>query len=191
MPPWLVEGNPTLYLVLICAELVFLALWWQTRRRRYAVSAGMTAALILGVFLLDRAVESDSEQMVRKVQEISDGVRRRDFQRTFSHVSDSFRRGGFDKRHFREFAEQVSQARNVTEFTAWGFEPGEVSREKRRAELEFFFKIRGNWSAGNEYFLARTVWVLDPDGQWRIQNFDVFNPYAESRTPIDIPGWGR
>src|SRR5439155_8189258 len=89
------------------------------------------------------------------------------------------------------FAEEVSHRRNVTEFQPWGFIPGDVSRQKRRGELEFSFKIRGDWSAGTEYFLARTVWTLDSDGEWRLQTFDVFNPFTDTNSPIQIPGWPR
>jgi hypothetical protein len=191
MPAWLVEGNATLYFLTACAAAILAGLWWRTRRRKYAVAAGVAGLLVGGVYLLDRAVESPAEQMVRKVNDISAAVGSRDFDRMFRHVSDHFRRGGFDKRMFREFAERVAHQRNVTEFTPWGFEPGPISNAARRGELEFQFKIRGNWSAGNEFFRARTEWVLDPDDEWRIQTFDVFNPYTDSNAPIGIPGWGR
>src|SRR5437773_7929367 len=177
MPYWLVEGDVTLYAILASVGFVCVAVWWRTRRRKYAVIAVAAAVAILTLSLLDHIIESDREQMIRKVQEIADGVHGRHFDRIFRHVSDSFQRGAFDKSRFRSFAEEVSRAQNVTEFQAWGFVPGDVSRQKRRGELEFFFKIRGNWSAGTEYFLARTVWTLDSDGEWRLQNFDVFNPF--------------
>src|SRR5438093_2489940 len=155
MPYWLVEGDATLYFLLASAGLIFVLFWWRTRQRKYAVVAAAAAVAILTLSLLDRFIESDREQMVRKVQHIAEGVHARNFDRIFRNVSDSFRRGSFDKGRFRSFAEEVSRARNVTEFQAWGFVPGDVSREKRRGELEFFFKIRGNWSAGTEYFVAR------------------------------------
>jgi ketosteroid isomerase-like protein len=191
MPYWLVEGDLTLYAILAAVGLVCVAVWWRTRQRKYAVVAAGAAAAILALSMLDRLIESDREQMIRKVQEIAEGVRARDFQNIFRHVSDDFRRGAFDKPQFRDFAQDVSRRRNVTEFQAWGFVPGDVSRHKRRGNLEFLFKIRGNWSAGNEYFLARTVWQLDSDGEWRLQTFDVFNPYSDSNSSIQIPGWPR
>lgn len=189
MPYWLVEGDATLLFVLASVGLICVALWWRTRQRKYAVVAAAAAVAILTLSLLDHLIESDREQMIRKVQEISDGVRARDFDRVFRHVSDDFRRGGFDKAQFRKYAEDVSRHRNVTEFQAWGFVPGDVSRQKHRGELEFFFKIRGNWSAGNEYFLARTAWHLDSDGEWRLQTFEVFNPYSDTKSRLD--GWPR
>jgi hypothetical protein len=189
MPYWLVEGDATLLFVLASVGLICAAVWWRTRRRNYAVVAAAAAVAILTLSLLDHLIESDREQMIRKVQEIADGVRARDFDRVFRHVSDDFRRGGFDKAQFRTFAQDVSHRRNVTEFQAWGFIPGNISRQKHRGELEFSFKIRGNWSAGTEYFLARTVWHLDSDGEWRLQNFDVFNPLTDTNSRIQIPGW--
>lgn len=191
MPYWLVEGDLTLYAILAAVALVCVAVWWRTRRRKYAVVAAAAAVAILTLSMLDRLIESDREQMIRKVQEIADGVRARDFPSIFRHVSDEFRRGAFDKPQFRHFAQEVSHSRNITEFQAWGFVPGDVSRQKRRGNLEFLFKIRGNWSAGNEYFLARTVWQLDSDGEWRLQTFDVFNPYSDTNSPVQIPGWPR
>jgi len=191
MPYWLVEGDLTLYAILASVGLVCVAVWWRTRRRKYAVVAVAAAVAILTLSVLDRVIESDREQMIRKVQEIADGVRARDFQNIFKHVSEDFRRGAFDKAQFRHFAQEVSHSQNVTEFQAWGFVPGDVSRQKRRGNLEFLFKIRGNWSAGNEYFLAKTVWHLDSDGEWRLQTFDVFNPYSDTKSPQQIPGWPR
>ena len=191
MPDWLAEGDLTVYFLLACSAVLFGVLWWRTRKRAFAAAAAASALAIVGVYLIDRAVESDREQLQRKVQVIADGVRARDFGRVFGQVSDSFNRRGLDKGGFRRFAEQTAQARNVTDFTAWNFALLSASREQRRAELEFNFKIQGNWSAGTEFFLAHTTWALDPDGEWRIQHFDVFNPYSDVRTPIEIPHWGR
>jgi hypothetical protein len=191
MPYWLVEGDLTLYAILAAVGIVCAAIWLRTGRRKYAIVAGAAAVAILTLSLLDRFVESDREQMIRKVQDIADGVQSRNFDRVFRHVSDGFRRGTFDKAQFRSFAQEASHRRNVTEFQAWGFVPGDVSRQNRRGELEFSFKIRGNWSAGTEYFVAKTAWTMDSDGEWRLQNFDVFNPFTDATSPIQIPGWPR
>ena len=53
------------------------ALWWQSRKRGYAVAAIAVGVSILGYFLLDRLVESDREQMIRKVREMLDSRRKK------------------------------------------------------------------------------------------------------------------
>src|SRR5437773_4216861 len=101
MPYWLVEGDVTLYAILASVGLVCVAVWWRTRRRKYAVVAVAAAVALLTLSLLDRLIESDREQMIRKVQEIANDVHARNFDRVFRHVSDDFRRGAFDKAQFR------------------------------------------------------------------------------------------
>jgi hypothetical protein len=192
MPAWLFEGNLTVYFLLVCAELVLLALWWRTRQRKYAFSAGVVAGLTLGYYLLDRFVESDREQIVRKTQEVAAAVTAGDIERAFRNVSDSFKRGTVDKTHFREFAQRVRNERNVTEVQVWDFVfPGEVSREARPADVEFRFKVRGRWGESPPNYFARVGYVLDPDGEWRVQTFDVYDSLTESSRPIYIPGWGQ
>ena len=176
MPAWLIEGDPVVYLILACVALACFALWWRTRKRRYAI-AGVVAVL-LGVvfFLLDRSFESDREQIERKTQEVAAAVQRHDVAGAFRHISEEFHYGATDKKGLRAFAEQGVAQRNVTEMTVWGFEPGAVDRAARTAGMNFLFKVRGNWSAGGEFFRCESIWKLDPDGQWRLFTFKIFNP---------------
>ena len=46
--------------------------------------------LLLGVFVLDRLVESDGEQIERKLQEMAAGVTAHDYDGVFRNISDSF-----------------------------------------------------------------------------------------------------
>ena len=68
---------------------------------RLVVASSAFAALIFGYWLLDRAVKSDGEQMVRKVAEVADGVTRHDLDAAFTHVSDRFERRGKNTKAFR------------------------------------------------------------------------------------------
>src|SRR4051794_23048807 len=114
MPTWLVEGNPIVYFVLAIGLIFSAAAWWRTRKRPFAIAAGVFAVLILGFWLLDRAVESDGEQMVRKVAEVADAVTRHDLDAAFKHVSDRFERHGFDKAKFRKFCDDMIKKNYVT-----------------------------------------------------------------------------
>jgi hypothetical protein len=191
MPYWLVEGNLTLYFLLACAEVILLALWWRTRKRKYAVGAGVVALLIVGVFVLDRAVESDREQMVRKTYEVTEAVTAGHIDRAFERVSDSFQYGSVNKDSFRQFAMTTRQSGRVTSVTVWDVTPVEVSREARRGVVEFPFKVRGSFGETPPNYFARVTFTLDPDGQWRVKTFDIFNSLTESKSPVTIPGMGR
>src|SRR5207237_1141367 len=105
MPVWLVEGDSFVYFLLACAVAALGAAWRRTRKRRYAVAAGVAASLIVGYFFLDRFVESDGEQMVRKVREVAAAISANDLDAAFQHVSDTFDRGGVNKQQFRRFCE--------------------------------------------------------------------------------------
>jgi hypothetical protein len=191
MPEWLVEGNPTLYFLLACVLVISGALWWRTRKRQYAVAAGVAGFLIVGVFLIDRAVESDREQLIRIVNEVADAVTDGDIDRAFQHVSKSFSRAGMDKESFRHFARDRRGHGFVTAVRMWDVTPTEVLREQRQAVVEFPFKVRGSFGETPPNYFAKVTFVLDADGRWRVQTFDIFNSLTESRSPVPIPGWGR
>jgi hypothetical protein len=191
MPYWLVEGDTTLYFVLASVGLICVAVWWRTRRRGYAVAAGAAAVAILGLSLLDRLIESDREQMIRKVQEVADAISHRRLDRAFEHVSEQFDRRGKNKQGFREFADAHLRRGFVTDVQVWDFTVTEVSAESRRGVVECFFKVRGNFPGGESPpgALTRIVFTLDPDQQWRVKNFDWFSSVADSKSPQPIPGW--
>jgi hypothetical protein len=190
MPSWLFEGSPTVYFLLACAVAICLAAWWRTRKRKYLVGAAFAGALLVGTYALDRLVESDGEQMERKLLEMAAGVTARDFDRVFQHISDSFLIGGVSKSGFRRYTDVHARQFNVTAMSIWDVTPTNVSRDRRRADVEFRFRVQTNLTQGREFFLARTVFVLDPDGQWRLQSFQIFHPVADTNQPMQIPGWG-
>jgi hypothetical protein len=191
MPYWLVEGDATLLFVLASVGVICVALWWRTRRRAYAVVAGVAAVAVLGLSLLDRFVESDREQMTRKVQEVADALSHRDLKRAFEHVSAQFERSGRDKKGFYDLAQLHVQRGHVSNVQVWDFTVTEVSPEKGRGVVEFFFKVRGNFPGGETMpgAFARVVFTLDPDKQWRVKTFNWYSSITESNSPQPIPGW--
>ncbi|HEY1377766.1 MAG TPA: hypothetical protein VGF55_13290 [Gemmataceae bacterium] len=189
MPSWLVEGEPVVYAALGCALVVLLAAWWRTRKRKYAAAAAVVTTLIVGYRLLDWAVESDGEQMVRKVAEITAAVSAHDLDAAFRNVSDNFDRPPRNKAKFRQFCDHVLQVGNVTEVRVWDLMPVDVSRPQRAGAVEFHFKVRGHWGESPPNYFGKVVFTLDPDGRWRVKTFDVYDSLNQSRTPIPIPGW--
>lgn len=191
MPDWLTESNPSLYFLLAVIAIGCATAWWRTRQRNYAVATGVALALMAGAYLFHQLIESDREQMARKVTEISAAVRARQLDGAFRQIAESFRYGGADKKAFRAFAERMQQTRSVDEFTAWDFEPGPTSRESKKGELSFRFIVRGNFGQTSPSYFAKTQWVYDADGEWRLQGFDLFDAINDSKTPLRVPGLER
>lgn len=190
MPDWLTEGDSTLYLVLAAAEVVLLALWWRTRKRWYAVAAAGVATIALLLFILDWAVESDREQVKRKLHEMAAAVAAGHMDAIFSHISRDFRYGSVGKSEFRQFCDANRRSRNVSRMAVWDIQFGDVYRTDRRAEVEFRFKVEGNWSAGEATFDSKSEFRLDSDAQWRLRTFKVYNPIVDKNQPLSVPGLG-
>ena len=74
---WLFEGHLSVYFLLTAIAVLFVVLGVRTRNRRwYAAAAGAVA--LAGLYcLLDFAVETDREQIQRKVNAMAAGFRRR------------------------------------------------------------------------------------------------------------------
>jgi hypothetical protein len=190
MPDWLVEGDTTVYALLALLGVIFVALWWQSRNRGYVIAAGIVGVLLLGYFLLDRLVESDREQMIRKVREIAAAISSRNPDAAFAHVSDDFRRGGVDKKGFRNFADGRVRSGFVSDVVVWDCNVTEQNRANRRGAVECYFKVHGSFGETPPGAFVRVVFKLDNDGQWRVQDFDWFQATANSKSPMPIPGWG-
>lgn len=190
MPDWLVEGRTVIYLLLALAFLICAVVWQRSRQRGAAIATAILSGLLAGYFLLDRAVESDREQITRKLTEITAAVSNRDFDRAFSHVSESFQRGGVNKAGFRKFADQRRRSEFVSDVQVWDIAVPDLSRESRRALAECYFKVRGSFGETPPGAFSRITFTLDPDGQWRVQNFDWSISITDSNTPMPVPGWG-
>src|SRR5207302_240313 len=117
MPNWLSDPPVSLYLLLGAAGVLsLLAAFFlcgrqskkpSPKRKRLSprtclIAAGALALLLLlGLGICDALYESDREQIDRKVREMSRGVKDKDLDRVFRHVSDSFRFGSTGKAEFR------------------------------------------------------------------------------------------
>jgi hypothetical protein len=194
MQSWLLDNFALLIMLLSIAALALAWAWWRTRRRRYGLAAtsavGLMGLVCLLVYLLPLLFgETDSQQIERKIREMAGAVKTRNLDRIFSHISERFLFGSLDKATFRRKAEEVMNTRDVEEVVVWDFERGEISREQRTGKVRFMVKARGNWRGSEAGYRCDADFVLDPDGQWRMRGFQIFNPFRESDQPLPIPGF--
>jgi hypothetical protein len=120
------------------------------------------------------------------MREMSDGVRQRNLDRVFQHISESFRVGAADKAGLRRLADSAQQDHRVDEIVIWDVALEPIT-DGKNAVVKFLFKVKGSFS-NETFFRGKAYFVRDPDGQWRLQRFEVFNPAADSNTPIPVPG---
>src|SRR5438067_1651652 len=119
MSDWLIDHKQALYLLLAAALVLTLALWWRSRKRHFLIAAALVVLLGVGLFVLSQFVESDGEQMARKVREVAAGVTSKDLDAAFKHVSESFDRGGVTKAQFRKFCQTTIDAGRVNQVQVW------------------------------------------------------------------------
>jgi hypothetical protein len=189
MAEWLIEHKYPVYFLLAAAVVGSFALWWRTRKPYYLIALSVAAVLMVGMVALDQAVETDGEQMVRKVREVAAAVTAKDLTAAFQHVSESFNRGGHKKDEFRKFCESTVRAGRVDQVQVWNETVVDLSRPGKTGTVQFNFKVHGNWGETPPNWFAKVMFTLDPDGQWRVKSFDHFDSLNQSNTPLPIPGW--
>jgi hypothetical protein len=155
------------------------------RRKWFFIIAGLGLLLLIGLALCDYFFESDREQIKRKLNEMSEDVRNRNLTRLFDNISDSFHVQNSGKTELRRRAEEALQGGQVTEVKISNLEIPSVESGAKSATSEFLVKIEGAFTG---LYRCRAVFAKDPDGQWRLQSFQIFNPAGESNQPITIPG---
>jgi hypothetical protein len=188
---WLFEGRLAVYVVLATVAVLLLVLWQQSRKRYLLIAIASVASLAGIYFLLDHFVETDREQIERKIQEMGAAVRARSVDDIFQHISSRFRRGGQDRESFRHSVDAALRGNLIAEIVVWDIDvPSDFrtnSGETQLARVEFNVKARGGRVGETPPHHCRAQFIRDPDGQWRLQGFDLFNPLVDTNQPIQIP----
>jgi hypothetical protein len=187
---WVIENAGTVYLILAAVAVVLLVAYWNTRQRRLLYAVGGTAALAGVVWLFASLFSglSDHLQIKHSLDAMREAVQKRDTAALFRQVAADFRLNGQDREAFRAFVERTLQNGGVTDVEIWNEEHAKVTRGpapgQGRATIEFSVKPKG--SLNDAWFgECLATFVLEPDGKWRLQTFEVREP---GRTqPVVIP----
>jgi hypothetical protein len=208
LPEWLFEGQLTVYAVLGAAFVFLFALWKKHRRRAYLVAWCVPVALVVVYLALDILVETDREQITRVFQEIAAEKTLRDlslkaqdgyapivpvdYDRIFSHVSDSYNRHGMNKDELQQVARATSSFQNIT-VSDFEFPPGYKEKESPADERENIARVRfllklsvanGMWE---NVSAIEAVMHRDADGRWRVQTWEAFDPKRTPETVVRVP----
>jgi hypothetical protein len=181
---WLVEGRSPVYLVLSIAVIILLAVWSQTRRRRWLIAVAVVAGLVGLYALLDVLIETPYEQMVRKVNEMAAVAHTRDPASLRANLADDFNFHGMTKDDFLRAAEGRIRSGEVRDVLVWDFDHGAIAEPDRR-ELVFLLKVKTTWTRDELFFRCLATFMRGADGQWRMQRIELFDP-TRNNERIDV-----
>jgi hypothetical protein len=189
MPAWLEDNGAILLGLLALAALFLFVAWWRRRKQGLLVGAVVLAALVaLGaLYLFVLAGETDRQQIARKINEMSAAVKAGNPDGVFQHIAKDFRYKSTDRSAFRKRVEDHMKARTVTEVVAWDIGPVTVNRTQRTATANFM--VRGKGTLGDSApHACEATFVLEPDNQWRMVGFKLFNSFVNANQEINVPG---
>ena len=186
MLDFLIDEPGPIYVFLVLAIVVAVALWWRTDRKWFLLGGIVSLLLIVALWLLGRWIETDNLQIERRIREMRTGVQQRNVDQILANISDKFHFGNYNKAQFRTRAAEALRRLDINDIEVWDFREHQTAREKREASVTFSVKPHTGFSRG-EFYKCTADFVLDPDGQWRMSGFRVFNPFVDTKTPLDIP----
>jgi hypothetical protein len=184
MPGWFTP----VVAILAVAALVFLVAFWTTRKRKHLIGLGVSLALIGFVWLVASMIPTDRRAIEKTLADMVAGIKNRNTDQVFDNVAEDFRYRTHNKSSFRNLADPHIRAGTVADLQVWEIEPVSISREEKKAEIKFNVRSSGATPDGREFFLCKAKFVLEKDDEWRLQSFDLFNPFVETNRPLDIPG---
>jgi hypothetical protein len=179
---WLFEGRAAVYVVLAALAAFLFVVWWQRRKRWCLIAVAILAALIGLYALLDKVVETDREQIVRKVQEMAAAVNARNLDALFVHISDQFRsRGGKSKDELRSEIKGYLDSQFIEKVKVWDIVCEErPSRDK--ATVRVFFSAKAEGARDLPHTACDAVFDFTGD-DWRLQSIRLLNPLTGEEWP--------
>ena len=182
---WLFEGRVSVYAVLAALAVFLFLAWWQTRKR-WILGGVVLAAALVGLYaLLDRMVETDREQIVRKINEMAAAVNARNLNAAFVHISDQFRsHRGLSKSELRAAAQMHLDSRHVESVQLWDIQ-FEGRPERERGEIHVFFSAKTH---GVQEFLAdcNAIFAFHPEHGWQMRSFRLLKPQSNEEWEFQI-----
>jgi hypothetical protein len=181
---WLFEGLTTVYILLGTVLIALLVIYWQWRRRVWLFAILFVVALIGLYALLDRLVETDREEIQRKVEEMAAAARAHNTDGVFEHIADDFQSPGHNnKADFRKEAEP--RIGSVQQLTVWNYRfDSKPERGKEFTGLRFRFKVIPSGLAADPWFDCQPILEYKPGKGWQVKGFRVLKPDTTEEIPI-------
>jgi len=187
MPPFLSDPSQGFYIILVLVTVVTCGIAAKYQDRGSLIRAAVALGLLLALFFCDRAYESPREESIRKVQELSEAVNKRDEAKFLSLVSDSFAADKLKKQDTKTIVNLAKQHNVRT--SVWDFNR-DYFKMTSDTELELTFDAKAEGPNGEPFLRHFKVkFGRDADGQWRLRSFTPYSITSKtSGSPESIPG---
>jgi hypothetical protein len=182
MPDWF---TPLIIILALVALALFVA-YWNSRKTKYLIFAGALLGIIVIVWLIAGLIPTDRKAIEAVIEDMRAGVRNRNPDQVFRHFAKDFKFRSTNKKDFESQAERIVRGGTVTDINILGYDKVETSRSEKKAEVIFRFQPLG-LGDNRAFYQCEATFVLEDDGQWRMQKFEVYFPIGDHQ-PVPIPG---
>ena len=163
----LYEDPLYIYVCLVFAELVLAALWHERRTRRWAVALLAGPLLAAAVFLIERAVVTDREQIIQTIRQIARDVESGSVEKLRGHLDDDFTGDFGTKDHAIRAAEKAIRTYHV-KCVRVGKPDVKVAGDRATMRLATIIEFSGGGFSGQSSLLWDLGWVKHGEDTWRI-----------------------
>ena len=193
MPTFLTNPSTAVYLVLFAFALVTGALVARNQDRRSLIRFGIALAVLLAVYLMDKANESPYEEAVRRITAMAQAANARNPEAFGEHVADTVEYRGSEqpvrltKRELRTspFWGLLRQYR--PRITVWDFAKSESTSDDT---IELRFSGKGEPEGGGPMMLDfKATFRKQTDGSWKLIAITSYK--YQSTEMLAIPNMGR
>jgi hypothetical protein len=186
MPTALSDPSRTFYILLAVIVVILGAVALRRQKKADVISFAIAAAVLLLVFLVDRAVDSPREEVDHVVAAMASAGQTANYDAVFQHVSDSFSYKGKNKQAARQAAE-TSRTYFPEGIRIWGVTPaGFKHLDDTTAEQEFDAQF-----VNGPQTRHRCIGVFKKEnGVWKMTTFRLYPVVgtADPNQEATIPG---
>jgi hypothetical protein len=181
---WLVDNATTVYFLLGVVALGLVAGWWMNRRGKYLIALVVPLGLAALVWLLSLLIVTDNVRLERACQEMAQGIRSRNLDQIFKHISKKFNRANhqaLDAAGLRDLAQRHLAQREGANVHFSRFSFVDVSRAKGSAQVQFW--VHGAGDLEGLPVRCEADFVLEEDA-WRMKGFLLFIGNTTNQYPF-------
>jgi hypothetical protein len=184
MPTVLNDPSPALYIILAIVVVMLTALYLRSRKRGDLIRLVVGAAALAALFIIDRLVESPREEATRKMREIVVATQAKKGDDLFKNVSESFSWNGLNKVQFRQRWDGVAAIPDFHGIDVDNLGRGDYEPiDDHKVKIGFDVWPRSYGLPEYRYY-CRATFVKDPDGQFRMQTFDLFKKRGDEKPVV-------